>query len=170
MHVGKLYRTAFRRDFPTYRLYPNLWPHRAWVTYFLMDPDPSGATGLLFDVVSDPAHVTDVSGVLVYRWEATVGPFESLVLDWQIGITDPNTYHHRWAFTDNQMAGEYVISADAFGVTNNNSYWDFDLTIPLSGLTYHATGDWAGAAPIPSWIFRARYADWTELPPGEEPH
>jgi len=166
MHKGTLYPTVFRRDFPTYREFPNLWPDRCLYSM-------SGITGLpgprltnMGGVMSSAGVVLDHEPVLRYVFENGVGINLGRVR-WDTSPKgDGENFLVELIYSDDAYSGSLRLNFESYVVDFIDDHWLANASIPSSQITVNKSGDFASCAIPGSFSLQALFAGWTENPNG----
>jgi len=173
MHVSggefRQYRAAFRRDWPTYQPFPNLWPWRCELNYWSPVTDQLDyVLGVLFDIPSAVATVPTSGTAIqyIFRWDFG---FNFAQCEWTIDVTyDADRFKHRWVWTAFDFAGFLKVDARGYGLSPNSNYWNFDGVFVPGTWSSVGTGDWDAMPPASNLLVRSTYVVWSGLPPEEQ--
>jgi hypothetical protein len=166
MHVGKLYPTAFRRDFPTGQIFPNLWPDRIFFDFFQPTLMPGSRWPWIDQTVSEHGEPSPSGQFLVYQWILDDGLFTGTTT-FSIGYgVDEHDQRYIFQFEDTGFPGILILEMQGYGLDPNPDYWNFNLVMPLGLITITQSGSFAGVLFADPTIIRMSYADYFYNPHG----
>jgi len=168
MHVGKVYRTVFRRDWPTDRPYPCLWPFRLWCNFCSGLLEPLYYFGSFSIAPFSSIGVTnDDESRLFYEISTDSAPIDQTMrLD--IFPGDDLRPRYELKFTSPDRVG-YMLLADRLPVVEDGSgAFTLRLMTNTPDLIIIGTGDFIGWDPAPFMQTWFQYVAWDELPTDEQ--
>jgi len=163
--AGHVYRSAFRRDWPTHQPFPILWPYRVLMLEWNIVGFPTDLFDFIQGDYSDPAEISDDGQEIIYVWEASF-LLETARLEMRQRVAEfPTIERWRWLFTDNVRAGFCLVTYDGYRLRSFSDRWETSGPSDTANFTFTAVGEFGTCfLGTPRPYFRMTSLEWEDGP------